>query len=647
MRKKFILHLICVAIFLGGVVLIDKQDIYAKTLLEKFYELPEESLFKTAYGSEKYSGIGVPLYEINEKNFSLTTGNVKSERVGFVNKDDNKEGYIDTKGNIVIEPKFEKVTDFDDGVAAVKIDGKWGVIDVNGKYIVEPKYDDAYYFNEGLLSCKLGDKWGVIDKNGKVIIPFEYTELKVPSEGLIGYRDSRWGFINTLNEIVIPAKYQDVDMFSEGMAAYKSSGNWGFINKKGEEVINAQYTKVGYFSEGKVSVSKGSKYGVIDKKGNQVIPMEYEYIGDFKDGKAIVKKTRYVLFHQTPGSAPTASTITELDAKYGSFEDITKYHIVFPSGLVGSAYLLIKDEPLVYDGRVGGMKYFYGYIDENNNEVLPCIYTFATDFSNGVAAVQEAPGTSNIVFINEKGEKVDDIKISMEYSDKATEFSEGYSVLSLNSEQGFRIEIVKNPNYTGEEKKEYEEYEDEEEHNLIFYPRNGEEPLKYNINDYHITRIEIHKYGGVFEKEGKLFLGWVASSESSDTGDYIYEGFTYIGLPSSFKGIYADKDILGYIEIDRVEGIEDFFYVNSEKFEDYYYNRAVRKFFERLSNLIPMSYDGKEEPGGFPNINILEDNEWLLKTYDMDNDNKLSDNDYNLLLSNKNDEYFENKEKNK
>ena len=51
---------------------------------------------------------------------------------------EGKQGYLDTKGNIAIEPKFDIAWEFSKGLARVEIDGKEGYINSEGKYVWEP-----------------------------------------------------------------------------------------------------------------------------------------------------------------------------------------------------------------------------------------------------------------------------------------------------------------------------------------------------------------------------------------------------------------------------------------------------------------------------------------------------------------------------
>jgi len=50
----------------------------------------------------------------------------------------NKWGYINKRGENVINPQFDYVRSFSEGLAPVEIGGKWGYIDKSGDYIWKP-----------------------------------------------------------------------------------------------------------------------------------------------------------------------------------------------------------------------------------------------------------------------------------------------------------------------------------------------------------------------------------------------------------------------------------------------------------------------------------------------------------------------------
>ena len=154
-----------------------------------------------------------PLYEINTNN-TLTSNTQTNETQKYEEGEEQyfekfqasngKWGFKDRRTDkMVIEPKYDNVDNFHEGLARVKLNGKWGFIDKTGKIVIEPKYDAAWDFSEGLASVKLNGKWGFIDKTGK-----EITELK----------------------------YDDVNSFLGGLASVKLNGKWYCINTKGEIV---------------------------------------------------------------------------------------------------------------------------------------------------------------------------------------------------------------------------------------------------------------------------------------------------------------------------------------------------------------------------------------------------------------------------
>ena len=60
----------------------------------------------------------------------------------FLSKQDGKYGFVDDKGETVVDYIYDDATEQNsEGYAAVKKDGKWGSIDINGKTVIEPTYN--------------------------------------------------------------------------------------------------------------------------------------------------------------------------------------------------------------------------------------------------------------------------------------------------------------------------------------------------------------------------------------------------------------------------------------------------------------------------------------------------------------------------
>ena len=73
----------------------------------------------------------------------------------YLNKKDGKYGYVDNKGNVVVEYIYDDAQELNKyGYAAVKKDNKWGAIDKEGKVIIEPTYN-----LENNLKIDFIEKW--------------------------------------------------------------------------------------------------------------------------------------------------------------------------------------------------------------------------------------------------------------------------------------------------------------------------------------------------------------------------------------------------------------------------------------------------------------------------------------------------------
>jgi hypothetical protein len=91
-------------------------------------------------------------------------------------------------GQIVINPQFDEVGEFYEGLAAARVGERWGFIDKLGKYVVNPQFDKVGYFNEGLAPVRVGDdetgKWGYVDKSGRYAINPRWDDASEFNKGI-------------------------------------------------------------------------------------------------------------------------------------------------------------------------------------------------------------------------------------------------------------------------------------------------------------------------------------------------------------------------------------------------------------------------------------------------------------------------------
>ena len=86
--------------------------------------------------------------------------NFKEDRVVFIKN--NKYGYMDRTGKIIIEPKFDFADYFVDGIALVSLNQKVGYINQFGEYIIKPQFENGESFSEGFAAVKKSELYGFI-----------------------------------------------------------------------------------------------------------------------------------------------------------------------------------------------------------------------------------------------------------------------------------------------------------------------------------------------------------------------------------------------------------------------------------------------------------------------------------------------------
>ncbi len=84
-------------------------------------------------------------------------------------RDGSKEGFINSSGKQVIEPIYDDVDDFHEGLAKVKIKDNFGYINSSGKLIISANYIRGTEFREGLAAVKDDSGWHYTDKQGNVV----------------------------------------------------------------------------------------------------------------------------------------------------------------------------------------------------------------------------------------------------------------------------------------------------------------------------------------------------------------------------------------------------------------------------------------------------------------------------------------------
>ena len=292
-------------------------------------------LDSVSYGQQNYVKKSTPLFSI-----------VQNGKIGF----------IDSTGKVVIEPKYDNVTSFSEGLARVKIDEKYGFIDSSGKIIIEPQFENVNSFSDGLATFTIGDKWG---------------------------------FINRTGNISIEPKFDHATSFSEGLASVKIDKKYGFIDTNGNLILDPIFTDPAYFKEGIAHVKIRKRDSYIDKKGQNIIEPRYcNFAESFSDGLALIGASNYNdgfgSHIDMRGGRSRTIMIVRAKKSWMWFIDKSGERILNLNTQVVKEILL----PGFSEGLAAvKTENKWGFIDKKGNWVLEPKFDAAWSFSDGLALV--------------------------------------------------------------------------------------------------------------------------------------------------------------------------------------------------------------------------------------------------------------------
>lgn len=296
--------------------LIDKEG--RIVLPPEYHDISEikEEVF-TAVNDEGYfifDKTGLKLFET--KDYS-TIGTSSDGLLPVVKKDEEgntKTGYINKKGDVIIELKYTNAWGFKNGRALVKAnEGKYSIIDKEGNEIVELSYENIVpdEDNETFMFIDDNNLYGYLNDKGEVIIEPEYSRafpfedgVAIVSPSDVEEENKKWGVIDKDNNYVIDPKYTSITYLGEGLFAIakdeaKVYGDidltkQAIITKEGKTITDFDYYFVGGIEKpriknGYISVFDGEKTFLLDSKGKKAKDLpEIEGKGELiYEGKAV------------------------------------------------------------------------------------------------------------------------------------------------------------------------------------------------------------------------------------------------------------------------------------------------------------------------------------------------------------------------
>lgn len=212
-------------------------------------------------------------------------------------------GFIDKSGKEIVPCQYKQTgtSSFNDGLARMKFpNGKTGYINTKGETVIEPKYSTTGSYGEGFYPASFGrtfNNWGLVDSNNQVVIEGIYDDLDTPFKNTVKVDlKGKHGYLKTDGSVLIPVEYDDFSLTFEkhGIAVMKK-GETSYVFDINGEIIT-QSDKYEYFNTAPeyeyimFREKESKKWGIMNFNGDIIIPAsKFCSIGSFDSGLSKVK----------------------------------------------------------------------------------------------------------------------------------------------------------------------------------------------------------------------------------------------------------------------------------------------------------------------------------------------------------------------
>lgn len=143
-----------------------------------------------------------------EYDWITSLGREFNETVCVIRKD-NKYGLFDGRtGKIVADCKYDNFSGYGSGLIAMQHNGKWGYLNDRGETVIQFQYDRALEFISGYAHVIKNGKSGLIDPKGSYVIPCEYDYISGFAGETLTYGNSTSSY-----ELIHPYASRDINIY--------------------------------------------------------------------------------------------------------------------------------------------------------------------------------------------------------------------------------------------------------------------------------------------------------------------------------------------------------------------------------------------------------------------------------------------------
>ncbi len=246
------------------------------------------------------SGSVIPSEQKVLSNFSNGLAAVKMN-IGY--------NFITETGTTAFEKNFINVKGFSQGLAPVKAEeprgsmARWGYINTSGSFAIKPQFKDVSLFKNDIAFVKNDDgRWAMINTSGKLLTDFKFAGFGGQENHLTRVSFYPHGTGQTLlsmngaDKLGQPYKsISPIYEYNKTFAGWKvtdNTGATGLLDVSGHLIIPpGQMKRIGKAGDGWIDVQKDEKgpVGYMDLRGNWVIEPKFYRAKPFSEGRAFVQ----------------------------------------------------------------------------------------------------------------------------------------------------------------------------------------------------------------------------------------------------------------------------------------------------------------------------------------------------------------------
>ncbi len=310
-----------------------------------------------------------------------------------------------------IEPQFDAVLAFAQGIAAVQQGGKWGFIDTSGAWVIEPWFVKAELGEEKVYQVtdesnqvfeirKTPDSnaWAALQPLGKSILVETSSGRRFIFE-----KDAYWGIKDEKGNILVAPQFDSIHyMGSNLFRAYALSKGYCLLNAE-EQKHSAYFQEISpEIQFGRIRFRNEDRYGLMTPDGKIILPPSWwrleivgQHIACSNGGKLQLYSDRLEKL-----SDFLFDVVIPLDEQYwlAKVTDTGQGRIFDVAGQVVKSEVELSDGQLMY-GMLpvkNAATQKWGYINSKGEEVIPFTFIYVESFwPNGKAIFWGADQNGN------------------------------------------------------------------------------------------------------------------------------------------------------------------------------------------------------------------------------------------------------------